>query len=204
MLIPILAGPTDAMVLLTRRSENLSSHPGELSYPGGRLEPADAGLVDAALREAEEEIGLPRDAVEVVGHLTDFETFYGATIATYVGMVDPGVQLQAPTTPGEVDEHLLLSLQALLDGAGPAPTAGSVPEPGDGGLGNPYPVMGYEGRFLPDEVRSGARLHYWHLDERSTLWGITGELTARLLRTGFDWEPPAKPRQVSELADLRP
>ncbi|MEM9010294.1 MAG: CoA pyrophosphatase [Pseudomonadota bacterium] len=94
--------PTGPQVILTRRSSELKHHPGQIAFPGGKVDPTDAGPEDAALRETEEEIGLPRAQVEVIGALDPHETVTGFTVIPYVGVV------RAPFVPqpeaGEVEE----------------------------------------------------------------------------------------------------
>lgn len=204
MLAPILPVEPEPMVLYTRRSEHLSAHPGEISFPGGGTEPQDASPRETALRETREEIGLAPEDVELVGHFTDFHTYHEILICGYLGIVDPGAQLLEPTTSYEVAERLLVPLSALLAGEGGGKEAGRRVTLGESTLGRTYPVEDYEGRQLPEGTRGAAVLHYWRLAEDTTVWGITGELTARLLRTGLDWTPPARPRHVGGMDELQP
>jgi 8-oxo-dGTP pyrophosphatase MutT (NUDIX family) len=87
VLIPILQREGALTVLLTRRAETLRSHQGQVSFPGGRQDPDDASLRVTALREAEEEIGLPPSAVEVIGYLDDYPTLTGYRVTPVVGFV---------------------------------------------------------------------------------------------------------------------
>jgi 8-oxo-dGTP pyrophosphatase MutT (NUDIX family) len=116
VLVPILPAPL-AGVLLTKRTAHLSSHAGQVSFPGGRIDPEDASPEDAALREAEEEIGLPRDAVELLGRLPDYVTGTGFLITPVMGLLarEPALTL----SPHEVDSVFQLPLAVLLDPAAP-------------------------------------------------------------------------------------
>jgi 8-oxo-dGTP pyrophosphatase MutT (NUDIX family) len=101
--------------VFTRRRDDLRRHPGEVSFPGGRRDEGDAQLVDTALREAHEEIGLPRDAVTVVGALEPTPTIAtGYAIYPFVGVIEPG-HVWDPAA-AEVAEVLELSLDDLRDG----------------------------------------------------------------------------------------
>ena len=88
VLIPLLADEEDLRVLLTRRSLLLNKHAGEFSFPGGRPEPQDDGPLATALREAEEEVGISSDLVEIIGTLPPTTTYKtGYAITPYVGLV---------------------------------------------------------------------------------------------------------------------
>lgn len=115
VLAPILRRGGRHTILLTRRSEHLRAHGGQVSFPGGRTDEDDRDAVDTALREAEEEIGLPRSAVEVLGYLDDYPTFSNFRITPVVGVVDevPDWQLH----PHEVAEAFELPLDWVLDPA---------------------------------------------------------------------------------------
>ena len=89
VLIPIVARPSGLHVILTRRLDHLNHHPGQVAFPGGRIDPADKGPVEAALREAEEEIGLSPSLVEVRGVMEPFATGTGFKIYPVIGLVEP-------------------------------------------------------------------------------------------------------------------
>jgi 8-oxo-dGTP pyrophosphatase MutT (NUDIX family) len=102
-------------VVLTRRRTDLRRHAGEISFPGGRRDPGDADLRDTALREAEEEIGLPRAAVRLLGELPPTSTFAtNYIIHPFVGEISHGRRWQP--SPLEVDAVLELPLRALEEG----------------------------------------------------------------------------------------
>lgn len=90
VLIPLLESSAGLSVILTQRASHLRSHPGQISFPGGAAEPEDDNAADTALREAEEEIGLPRSHVEVLGRLPDYRTISGFVIRPIIGFVKPG------------------------------------------------------------------------------------------------------------------
>jgi 8-oxo-dGTP pyrophosphatase MutT (NUDIX family) len=102
-------------VLLTLRPETMRKHPGQISFPGGRIDPGDDGPVGAALREAQEEIGLAPDAVEVIGLADVYRTVTGFEVTPVVGIVAPDLPL-APH-PGEVADLFEAPLHYLLDPA---------------------------------------------------------------------------------------
>ena len=105
----------ELMVLLTVRSANLSTHSGQVAFPGGRTDDTDRDAVDTALREAEEEISLPRAHVEVLGTLPIYVTGSAFVITPVVALIKPGFQL-APN-PGEVADVFEVPLWFLMNPA---------------------------------------------------------------------------------------
>ncbi|MBI4882479.1 MAG: CoA pyrophosphatase [Actinobacteria bacterium] len=164
-------GPAGAEVLLTRRSMQLRSHRGEVSFPGGRIDPGESPI-DAALREANEEVGLAPSAVEVVGELRSIGTHVTRSwITPIVARVVAGGDGQPPSLrahTGEVDRMLWVPLSDLT-------RPGTFREelwPTPNGV---FPIFFFE---LDDE----------------TVWGATARLLHQLLRVAHgiaDIEPPA-------------
>jgi 8-oxo-dGTP pyrophosphatase MutT (NUDIX family) len=112
VLVAVVDRP-DPGVILTERPLTMRKHPGQISFPGGRIDPGDDGAVAAALREAEEEIALPRHLVEVVGTADRYRTITGFEVTPVVGVIPPGLAL-APQ-PGEVAAMFEAPLHYLLD-----------------------------------------------------------------------------------------
>ena len=115
VLVPIILHPGQPSVLLTQRTAHLRDHAGQISFPGGRMEAEDSGPVDAALREAEEEIGLAPRHVEVVGFLPEYRTGTGFNVTPVVGFVTPPFDLRLDAF--EVAEAFEVPLAFLLDAA---------------------------------------------------------------------------------------
>jgi 8-oxo-dGTP pyrophosphatase MutT (NUDIX family) len=114
VLVPLFvtADANEAHVVLTRRRADLRRHAGEISFPGGRRDAGDATLADTALREAEEEVGLPRAQVRMLGELPPTSTFAtNYVIHPYVGVIPAGLLWQL--SPREVDAVLELPVAAL-------------------------------------------------------------------------------------------
>ncbi len=93
VLVPIIKRPEGASVLLTVRSSDMPSHAGQISFPGGRVQAEDRTRVDTALRETEEEVGIPRDAVDVVGELGIHQGGLGYAVTPVVGLVSPAAPI---------------------------------------------------------------------------------------------------------------
>ena len=104
---------TQPGVILTERPKTMRKHPGQISFPGGRIDPGDAGPVAAALREAQEEIALPPDAVEVIGTADLYRTITGFEVTPVVGVIAPDLPLRPQ--PGEVAAMFEAPLHYLLD-----------------------------------------------------------------------------------------
>jgi 8-oxo-dGTP pyrophosphatase MutT (NUDIX family) len=117
VLVPLVDRQDGLTVLLTKRTDHLHDHAGQISFPGGRIDAADADAVAAALREAEEEVGLPRERVEVIGRLDTYITRTGFEVTPVIGLVDPPTAF-APD-PFEVAEvfEVPLSFIAARDSA---------------------------------------------------------------------------------------
>jgi 8-oxo-dGTP pyrophosphatase MutT (NUDIX family) len=112
VLVPIVERPAPT-VILTLRPHTLRSHAGQVSFPGGRIDPEDRDAVDAALRETEEEIGLPRRLVEVIGTADRYRTITGFDVTPVIGVVPPDLPLVAQ--PDEVAEIFEAPLAFLID-----------------------------------------------------------------------------------------
>jgi 8-oxo-dGTP pyrophosphatase MutT (NUDIX family) len=113
VLVPLVEQPEGLTVLLTRRSDSLPHHAGQISFPGGCIEPQDADAAAAALREAQEEVGWARERVEIVGRLDTYVTRTGFEVTPCVGFVAPPA-LYTPD-PFEVAEVFEVPLRFFLD-----------------------------------------------------------------------------------------
>jgi 8-oxo-dGTP pyrophosphatase MutT (NUDIX family) len=117
VLVALYLADGDVHALFTRRRDDLRRHPGEISFPGGRKDPQDGDLCATALREAEEEIGLPRADVEVLGALQPVPTIAtGYAVYPFVGLIEPGHEWKLSAR--EVAEIIELSLTDLENGYG--------------------------------------------------------------------------------------
>jgi 8-oxo-dGTP pyrophosphatase MutT (NUDIX family) len=141
-------------LLLTRRTAHLKSHAGQVAFPGGRQDAEDPDSVAAALREAEEEVAMPRASVEVLGTLDPYRTGSGYLITPVVGVVPPGLTLRAQ--PDEVDEMFHVPLAHVLD------PGNHVRETGQW---------------------QGQTRHYWSIrHDRHYIWGATAGMIIALSR----------------------
>ena len=113
VLIALVERPGGWAVLLTKRASTLKHHPGQIAFPGGKVDPGDATPQAAALREAQEEVGLDPAQVTILGEMPPHETVTGFTVIPFVGVVT------GPFTPvieaGEVEEAFFVPLAHLLD-----------------------------------------------------------------------------------------
>jgi 8-oxo-dGTP pyrophosphatase MutT (NUDIX family) len=166
VLVLVAEGHHGAEVLLTRRSLSMRNHRGEVSFPGGRLDPGET-YEQAALREADEEVGLPHHAVELVGRLSPISTLVSKSwIVPVVGRLLRPVEVEARTE--EVDRVLWTPLHDLT-------------RPG---------TFREEWWGLPDGERP---LYFFELDDE-TVWGATARMLHEVLRVAHGvvgHEPPA-------------
>jgi 8-oxo-dGTP pyrophosphatase MutT (NUDIX family) len=141
VLVPLIDHPDAMTILLTQRTAHLSAHAGQISFPGGRVEESDADAVATALRETEEEVGLPRARVSVIGRLDTYLTGTGFEITPIVGIVAPPVT--TVLDPFEVAEAFEVPLSYVLDRRNHQRV-----ERESGGRRRAFFVLPYEGRNI--------------------------------------------------------
>jgi 8-oxo-dGTP pyrophosphatase MutT (NUDIX family) len=113
VLVPLVLRDGGLNVLLTQRTAHLTDHAGQISFPGGRVEEGDRDAVATALRESEEEIGLPARLVDVLGHLPEYRTVTGYRVTPVVALIERPFALQLDTF--EVSEAFEVPLAFLMD-----------------------------------------------------------------------------------------
>jgi 8-oxo-dGTP pyrophosphatase MutT (NUDIX family) len=154
VLIPLVVHEQGMTVLLTQRTDHLSDHAGQVSFPGGRTEAADGSPVETALRETEEEIGLSRERIETIGSLPEYVTGTGYRISPVVALVRPPFSVRAD--PFEVAEVFEVPLNFLMD-----------------------PANHQTRRAVLD---TGERLFFAMPYERHFIWGATAAMLRNLYR----------------------
>jgi 8-oxo-dGTP pyrophosphatase MutT (NUDIX family) len=141
VLVPLVMRPEGLTVLLTQRTQHLAAHAGQISFPGGKREESDADAIAAALRETEEEVGLPRDHVEVIGRLDTYVTSTGFEVTPVVGLVRAPFPMKAD--PVEVAEVFEVPLAFVLDRANHRRDSREFK-----GRRRVFYVLPYEGRYI--------------------------------------------------------
>lgn len=152
VLIPLIRAHGGWSILFTRRAENLASHSGQISFPGGALEEHET-LEQAALREAEEEVGIPPRHVEIIGRLDDIVTHSGFLVAPFAGVVHERVEYVMQES--EVVEVFEVPLEVLLD------------------------VRNPEVRYVP--FREKEYPAYFYRYAGYEIWGLTGRILKSFL-----------------------
>jgi len=140
VLVPIVAR-TDLSVILMQRPQTMPAHPGEISFPGGKVGATDASPIETALREAEEEIGLARSHIEVLGFLDGYQVRSGFRIVPVVGLVTPPFTLQVDVR--EVAECFEVPFAFLMNSANHDKQSREMR-----GETQWFYAMPYEGRFI--------------------------------------------------------
>ena len=140
VLIAVVDRP-EPTVLLTQRSAHLNDHAGQISFPGGKIDPTDASPLDAALREANEEVGLEREFIDPVGYLDLYGTAFGFRILPTVARVRPGFTLRV--SAAEVDDAFEVPLAFLMN-----PANHQIHSKEFRGIERLYYAMPYEERYI--------------------------------------------------------
>lgn len=141
VLIPLVQRPQGLTVLLTQRTAHLNDHAGQISFPGGRADPGDTSPEMTALREAEEEVGLPRHQVRILGRLVDYHTVTGFAVTPVVGYIVPPFPINPD--PFEVAEVFEVPLEFLMNPANHQHHTTSYQ-----GRERSFYAMPYQGRFI--------------------------------------------------------
>ncbi|WP_296947038.1 CoA pyrophosphatase [uncultured Massilia sp.] len=157
VLVPLVKRPSGLTVLLTQRTAHLSSHGGQVSFPGGRAEEEDSSPIETALRETQEEIGLARRHVEIVGVLPEQATASAYLVTPVVGLVTPPFDLVAESN--EVAEIFEVPLGFLMDGMNHQRMSFDLP---DGAGRRSFYAMPYE-RFFIWGATAGMLRNLFHL-----------------------------------------
>lgn len=141
VLVPLVERPQGLTVMLTQRTDHLDDHPGQISFPGGRIEPHDDSPEEAALREAEEEVGLDRRHVDIIGRLDQYITRTRFSVTPVVGLIDPDYTVNPDDF--EVAEVFEVPLTFLLDPANHRRDSRMY-----NGLKREFYAMPYEGYYI--------------------------------------------------------
>lgn len=168
VLVPVVERNGEPHLLFIKRADHLGEHAGQMSFPGGGREPSDETLLATALREADEEVGMNADGVEVIGRLDDIGTVSSYSVRPFVARVPD--QTWIPDER-EVAEVVLLPLSEL--------TA----------------LSNYESERRDHPHYGDIRLHFFRVDGY-TVWGATGRMLVQFLELATDWRMPPEVDRV--------
>jgi len=165
--ICLLTDEPEPSVILTQRAGKLSTHAGEVAFPGGKRDPEDVDLVATALREAEEEVGVQADEIQILGQLSQIYSLHKLAVTPFVGVVSADVKLTP--NPGEIDSIFKTPLSFLLDL--------------DNARIDKFAMVDGRTRYVPS----------WQYQQYE-IWGLTAWALAELLNVGLDAGIPTRPR----------
>lgn len=163
VLAPLLEEADGIKLLFTRRTKNLKHHSGEISFPGGRLDDSDQSMLDCALRETKEEIGLPSEQIEILGRLDETPVISGHLVTPFVGRIKP--PFKYTPSPEEIDYIFTVNIKEFLNPAV-----------------HRMKINDFMDRKIP--------IHFYDV-AGECVWGATGRIVTNLLSTCFDYRPPA-------------
>jgi 8-oxo-dGTP pyrophosphatase MutT (NUDIX family) len=152
VLVPLFWHNDEIHILLTKRSEKLRHHSGQVSFPGGSFDASDMTIRRAAIRETREEIGITDDYIDVVGYLDDIETISGFYVTPFVAIIKDGFQIKKNTD--EVSEIFSVPLQFFMDEDNCQQQSAQ-----------------YKGKNVN---------YYVYKHEKYTIWGVTAEIIVKL------------------------
>ncbi len=164
VLAPFAERDGEHYLMFTRRADHLGEHPGQMSFPGGGAEPGDETILETALREATEEIGLEPAETEIVGQLDDIRTITEYAVTPFVARVP---DREYERDGNEVAEIVFLPLSGFL---------------------NPD---NYESERREHPYYGDIVIHYFHVDGY-TVWGATGRILVQLLELATEFEAPER------------
>ena len=141
VLVALVERAEGVTTLFTQRTSHLAHHAGQISFPGGHTDPEDVDAEDTALREAEEEVGLHRRHVQIIGRLDEYVTRTGFSVSPVVGLVSPPFDITPD--PNEVEDVFEVPLAFLMDPANHQRHKREV-----NGVRRDFYAMPYEGRFI--------------------------------------------------------
>lgn len=170
VLVPIIQTRGAIELIFTKRADHLGEHPGQMSFPGGGHEAQDGDLLETALREADEEIGLRRQEVDINGRLDDIETVTDYVVSPFVGTVADRTYLPDER---EVAEVVRLRLTDLLD------------------------RQNYEADVREHPELGEVTIHYFRVNGY-TVWGATGRILVQFLELTTDWAAADETHQPTE------